>query len=51
MSDETLPGTDISICIDESADVGIVVTALQVVEPGFSVSIVVIAVFLSNNIQ
>ena len=36
MSDETLPGTDISICIDESTDGGIVITALQIVEPGFS---------------
>ena len=42
MSDETLPGTDISICIDESADAGIVISALQVVEPGFSVIVVAV---------
>ena len=34
MSDETLPGTDISICIDESTDGGIVITALQIIESG-----------------
>ena len=42
MSDETLPGTDISICIDESADGRIVVTALQVVEPGLRVVVVAV---------
>ena len=30
------------VCIDESADAGIVVTALQVVEPGFSVVVVAV---------
>lgn len=45
MSDETLPGTDISICIDESTDGGIVITALQIVEPGFSGVSVAVLVF------
>ena len=30
------------ICIDESTDGGIVITALQVVEPGFSVVVVAV---------
>ena len=51
VTQEILSSRGKGIRIDESTDGRIIVTALQVVEPGFSVSIVVIAVFLSNNIQ
>jgi hypothetical protein len=50
VTQEILSSRGKGICIDESDGAGVVISALQVVEPGFSVSIVVIAVFSSNNI-
>ena len=40
MPKKTLSGTGERIRIDESADAGIVISALQVVEPGISVVVV-----------
>ena len=42
---EALARRSIGICIDEAANAGIVITALQVVEPGFSGITVAMVVF------
>ena len=42
MAQESLTSASKGIRIDEPADAGIVVTALQVVEPGFSVVVVAV---------
>ena len=42
---EALSGRSKRIRIDESADAGVVITALQVVEPGFSGGAVAVMVF------
>ena len=42
---EALSGRSKGICVDKSSDAGIVVTALQVVEPGFSGGAVAVLVF------
>ena len=42
ITEKTLPRASKGIRIDESADAGIVISALQVVEPGFSVVVVAV---------
>ena len=40
MPDNTLTGTSITVCIEESANLRVVVTGLEVVEAGFGVVVV-----------
>ena len=49
VTQEALASRSEGICVDKSADAGIVITALEVVEPGFSgiaVAVLVLAAIL-----
>ena len=42
VAQEILTGGSKGVCVDETTDTGIVISALQVVEPGFSVVVVAV---------
>ena len=40
MAEDALAGGGVGVCVDESADGGVVITGLEVIEPGFLLRVI-----------